>query len=398
MTDQPVYQDDNPFAPGTGTLTEHVVGRQDVFDLLGKALRGIDKGKLQGEDKLLKRTSMPPIVLTGPRGVGKTLLLRWMQKRAQEMEIHVARLEHAEDQTAGDAAANLLDEIAGGDESVLQLVKGFNFSILGTGGGVDLDKASLTYKKVLQAKLRKSPVALLMDEAHHYEAKYMGSMLQVGQRLINEQHPLVILLAGTPDLPSYLMNIEATFMTRSEDIYINLLATEESKDALSKPFADRGIEIEPEALEMMWGMTDNYPYFVQLVGSEVWKFLLKDGKRKVDAALVKKAEAGISHGRRKLYRKIYNEMSAGDLTSYALQAAATINRQEDAKAERETIEHDLRQKNKDLDAKKARKIVDRLQRLGFIWEGDEDRMETGIPSFLTYLQAKKQQASKEKGS
>ena len=398
MTAKPAKRRKKPFTPGTGHTPEHIGGRDEVFDVLEDALQSIAPSEVQEEDGMLEHDLTPPIVLTGPRGVGKTMLLRWMQKRAQEMKIHVVRLTHAKDLAAGDAMGRLLKKMAGDDKSLLKLLKGINLSVGPIGGGVTLREASLGYEQLLQARLSKGPVVVLMDEAHHYKEDIMGLMLHIGQQLITEQHPLVMLVVGTPDLRSYLMKIEATFMVRSEDIYINLLATGESKDALSKPFTDRGIKVEPQALEMMWSMTDNYPYFVQLVGAEVWKLLPSTGKRRVNVALVKKAEAGINRGRRNLYRKIYNEMSAGDLTSYALQAAATINRQKDAKAEREAIEHDLRQKNKDIDAKKTREIVDGLQRLGFIWEGDEDQMEAGIPSFFTYLQAKKQRAAKQRES
>ena len=388
-------QDENPFAPGPGTTPEHVVGRKREFKLLSRALRGIDKSKI--DNGLLKRASIPPIVITGPRGVGKTLLLAWMKEQAQEMKIHVARLSHVEDLPAGNAMKRLLDEIIGEEgEDFLKTVKGFNASIPGFGLGLNLkDKPAEGFEKILQARLRQGPMVLLMDEAHHYQAKYMGLMLQVGQRMISDRYPLVMLLAGTPDLNSYLMKIKATFMARRERIYINLLTTKESKDALSKPFTNRGIEVEPEALEMMWGMTDNYPYFVQLVGFDVWEALPKKGKQRVDVALVKRAEVEISRKRRYFYRDIYVEMSAEELISYALQAAETINRQEDAKAERDAIENDLRRKNRKLSAAKARHIVDRLQWLGFIWQGDEDQMEAGIHSFFTYLQATTQRVAKQ---
>ena len=379
-------QDANPFAPGFGVLPEYIGGRKREFALLRKALQSIDKSKI--EDGLLKRGSKVPIVLTGPRGVGKTLLLTLMEERAKEMEIPVTRLEHAKDLKKGDAMGRLIKEVARGvDKELLKKVKGFNASIPGFGLGLDFkDDPADGFAQLLQARLSQAPMALLMDEAHHYQAKYLGLMLQVGQRLISQRYPLVILLAGTPDLNSYLMKIEATFMTRSEDIYINLLATEESKDALSKPFTNRGIEIESQALEMMWGMTDNYPYFVQLVGSEVWEALSKDGKRQVDVALVEQAKAEISRKRRNFYRKIYKEMNDKELTPYALQVADTITRQKDATAKRKTIESVLQQKNSDLDPKEVREIVDLLQWLGFIWQGEEDHMEFGIPSFLTYLQ------------
>ncbi len=400
MTSQPAKRRKKPFTPGTGHTPEYVAGREDVFDVLEDALQSIAPSEVREEDGLLEHDLTPPIVLTGPRGVGKTLLLTWMQERAQEMEINVARLAHAKDLMAGDAMGRLLKELArGADKKALKAVKGFNASIPGFGLGVDLrDDPADGFEQVLRARLSQGPLALLMDEAHHYQENIMGFMLQSGQRLINEKYPLVILLAGTPDLPSYLTNIEATFMSRSEKIYINLLATEESKEALSEPFANRGIEVEPQALEIMWGMTDNYPYFVQLVGAEVWKLLPKDDeKRRVDVALVEQAKMAISRKHKYFYRDIYAELYKGKLTSHALRAAETINRQQDARAERETIENDLRKSNKKLSEDEAMDIVDSLQRIGFIWQGEEDRMEAGIPSFFTYLQAKKKQAATENG-
>ncbi len=200
---------------------------------------------------------------------------------------------------------------------------------------------------------------------------------------------------GTPDLLSYLNKIDAGFLERSEVIHINSLATEESKDGLRKPFADRGIEVEPEALEMMWGMTDNYPYFVQLVGAEIWKSLPKEGRRQVDVALFDQVQGELSDDLRDFFSLLYDEMSTKGLTSYALQAAEAITRQQCAAVGVKDIEIVLQQENSDLGAADARSIVERLRWLGFIWRGEEDRLEIGIPSFFTYIQAKKQRAAKQ---
>ena len=391
MAMSPADQDENPFAPGPGTIPEHVVGRQKEFALLEEALQGIDRSKIQ-DDGLLERPSMAPLALTGPRGVGKTLMLAWMEERAQEMGIHVARLEHVEDLLVpGDTLPNLFDEVAGDDEDLLQGSNG-----IFTDAGVDLSEAVRIYRKMLEAKLRQGPVAMLMDEAHHYQDEYMEFVLRIGEQLIDERHPLVMLVVGTPDLLSYLHKIDAGFLKRSEVIHINLLAAAESKDGLSKPFADRGIEVEPQALEMMRGLTDNYPYFVQLVGREAWRTL--QGKRQVDVALVDQAQGELSGDLRRFFSLLYDEMRAKGLESYALQAAEAITRQQGAAVGVKDIEIVLQQENSALSAADARSIVERLRWLGFIWRGEEDRLEISIPSFFTYLQAQEQQAVTRKAS
>ena len=393
MTAQPARRRKNPFTPGTGHRPEHVAGRKREFALLEEAQQGIDRSEIQA-DGLLERPSMAPLVLTGPRGVGKTMMLTWMEDRAQEMGIPVARLAHVKDLLApGDTLLNLFDEVAGGDEDLLQ-----GSRVIFTDAGVDLPAAVRIYSKILESKLRQGPVALLMDEAHHYQDEYMEFILRVGEQLIDERHPLVMLVVGTPDLLSYLHKIDAGFLERSKVIHINSLATAESKSGLSKPFTDRGIEIEPQALEMMWGMTDNYPYFVQLVGEAVWEALPSEGKRQVDVALFDQAQEGINDDLRGFFSLLYDEMSAKRLTAYALQAAEAIIRQQGTALGVKDIEIVLQQENSALSAADARSIVERLRWLGFIWRGEEDRLEISIPSFFTYMQAKKEQVAKKMGN
>ncbi len=385
----------NPFSFGAGTCPEHVVGRQRGFKLLGRALRTIEPSEIQ-KDGRLECTSMAPIVLMGPRGAGKTLLLDWMRERAQEMGIHVARLKYAKDLSPGEAMERLLNEITGdADNGLLRLLRGSKYASVGTDKGMSWREVAYMYEHALEARLRQGPMVLMMDEAHHYQLDIMGFMLWFAHDLITRRHPLVMLLAGAPDLCSYMISLKTRFFAMSEDIYINLLATEESKEALSDPFTNCGIEVAPEALEMMWGMTDNYPYFVQLVGSEVWEALPKKGKRRVDVALVEKAQTGISRKRGIFYGKIYDEMNKRQLAPYALQVAEVITRQKDATAKRKTVVSVLQQKNANLSEEDAQDIVDRLQWLGFIWHAGESQMEAGIPSFFTYLQEMEQATEDE---
>ena len=76
---------DNPFHPGTGTLPDHLAGREQEQALLKQSLAAIagpresDYGPLRGEVP-------PPLKIVGSRGVGKTALLTWAKTRGRCLE------------------------------------------------------------------------------------------------------------------------------------------------------------------------------------------------------------------------------------------------------------------------------------------------------------------------
>ena len=59
----------NPFAPGSGQLPPYLGGREDQQQALRRMLSYVEAG----------RTTPRDVVLIGPRGNGKTVLLRWFE-------------------------------------------------------------------------------------------------------------------------------------------------------------------------------------------------------------------------------------------------------------------------------------------------------------------------------
>ncbi len=389
MAAKPAKQDKNPFACRTGTLPEHIVGRKRGFKDLEEALWTIRPGKFE-KDGRMKSPPISPIVFTGPRGTGKTLMLDWMEERAQEMGIYVARVNNFQDLAEGTALRRLLDAVAGGVYKVLlKLLKSFGLAVEQVGEEEMTPSAAFyAYEDALEAKLRQGPVLLLMEDVHLYEIDVLEALLYAAQDLVSGRYPCVLVLAGTPELDHSIIKTRAGFMARAPSIDINLLKTEDSKKALSKPFADRDIEVEPQALEMMWDMTGNHPYFVQLVGSEIWKSLPPDGKKKVDVALVEQAREAINSKRRDFFRAIYDELKDEEIASYALQVGEEI---EESGPMYRHIKRFLLDKNSDLSNEDAHRIAFRLEDLGFVWHeyGESDRL-LGFPAFLPYLREKEQ--------
>lgn len=57
-----------PFKPGFGGMPPHLAGRQEEQDLFRGLLTDMENGEPLASD----------VVLYGPRGNGKTVLLRWL--------------------------------------------------------------------------------------------------------------------------------------------------------------------------------------------------------------------------------------------------------------------------------------------------------------------------------
>ena len=231
------------------------------------------------------------------------------------------------------------------------------------------------------------PVLLWMDEVMHYDIKSLASVLQISQMMIEERLPLAAILAGTPDLEDHLMNTYASFLVRSENLRFNQFKDDESADALRTPLANCGIEVEDAALEMMVSLTDNYPYFVQMIGDEVWDALVEKQQMRVDVALVETAGKKMLKERDHFYGKGYRELVRRELAPYARQVLDLMGSFANKRATQEMIEAELMSKNSGLSKNQARIIVQKLKHKDFLWAYEKDSLGPGRPSFYTYMEA-----------
>ena len=381
----------SPFAPGFGTIPEYVAGRRTELRRLRGTLQYIADNRQ--ENGRLPRTPPAPIVLIGPRGVGKTLLLGCLGEQAEDKGVHIARLSQMADVSGGDMMAKLVQAIAGDEgEGYLERLKAVNVNLGEFGGGVEFHQKALAgFKQMLQIKLKEKSMVFLMDEVQHYHAGSLGMVLQVAQELINSKYPLMVLLAGTPDMNSLLMKIKASFVVRSEKMSINLLADEDIREGFEKPFAARRIEVKEDALQKMQSLTDGYPYFIQTVGEAVWNTLQdeqgEEKRKRVDLPLVERAIINMEKRRKMFYSDLYNEMYFEHLLPCAKQVAGIIKRNDNQPTSRGVFEAGLEQMDKGLlPDKEVTEIVSILEDRGFLWPNEEGLLGPGIPSFISFVE------------
>lgn len=277
----------NPFSPGAGSPPPELVGRDPILEQ-ARILLGRIKTKRPEKSMLL----------TGLRGVGKTVLLNEIERRAKADGYRALSMEAHEDKLLGPLIApNLrtllydLNRLAGAGDKVkrgLAVLRSFVGALKVTVGDVsfgldiepeegaadsgdlEIDLANLFVAVAEAAEERKSAVALLIDEIQYFSHKELGALIMAMHKVQQRQLPLVLLGAGLPILPG----LAGESKSYAERLFsfpdIGALSEEDSAKALREPAQAAGVAFEPNALKEVFRLTKGYPYFLQEWGYQAW--------------------------------------------------------------------------------------------------------------------------------
>ena len=213
----------------------------------------------------LKRQDSPPsdIVIYGPRGNGKTVLIEWSRREAETFNLGVADLLGVHLESEERLAAGLSVE-----RRWLDMLRGFPL------GPVGIRLGSLPPGPVpsaLARRVRKGPFLVLIDEAHMLGVEPGRSLLNTVQAFRRMELPVLLILAGTPDLPGHLRTMGASFWDRSEQLPLGRLEPAAAADAVRVPLEEHGRSIEDAALDRVVRASDSYPFFLQVWGTALWQ-------------------------------------------------------------------------------------------------------------------------------
>ncbi len=279
----------NPYAPGAGQRPPELAGRDEQLRTFDVVLERIARGR-----------SERSIVLTGLRGVGKTVLLNALRSSAVRADWGTGKLEARPDQRLrrplAAAAHQAVREIgpprADEVDQVLGIIKSFALRDAPTGaklrdrwqpgidvaevsgradsGDIEIDLVELfTDIGGLAADVGKG-VAFFIDEMQDLEAEDVSALCAACHEISQSGLPVMVVGAGLPHLPAVL----SASKSYSERLFryqrIDRLPREAADRALVGPASEEGCEFTPEALEAMYAVTAGYPYFIQAYGKVVW--------------------------------------------------------------------------------------------------------------------------------
>ena len=359
------------FMPGSGQLPPYLAGREAEQALLQRYL------------EVLRGSGTVPcdIVLSGPRGNGKTALLRWFERRIEAAEPPVDVVWLTPDAIRD--LDGLATELAppGRFESLLPDTA--NLSIGFGSAGWQLHGRSASLTRLLASRCKRRPLALLLDEAQNLD-EALGRALLNSSQSVRARAPFLLVLAGTPNLESCLNAMGATFWDRAEHLGIGRLDAEASADALVKPIEGQGSSVSPEALERVVAESQHYPYFIQIWGESLWSKTWESRTRLIDAALVADARPRFESRKAKYYGNRHVELSESGLLPAAAAVAGAFRGGTLTDAELRRAIDEVRSETRFDDSGAA---ALRLRELGYIWRppGQID-WEPGIPSLMRFIQ------------
>ncbi len=276
----------NPFSPGAGSPPPELVGRDGLLELT-RVLLGRTRQKRPEKS----------IMLTGLRGVGKTVLLNEIERLAQANGYRTILVEaHDEKSLAALLAPELrrllfnLDRMAGAGDKArrgLAVLKGFlagvKVNLLGIeigidaeqgtadSGDIEADLPNLFVAVAEAAAERNTLVALLIDEVQYLNRAELSALIMAMHKMQQRQLPLVLLGAGLPILPALAGESKSYAERLFPFPIIGPLNESDAAKALQDPVQAVGVSYETAALQSIFQLTLGYPYFLQEWGYQTWK-------------------------------------------------------------------------------------------------------------------------------
>jgi hypothetical protein len=281
----------NPYAPGAGQRPPELAGRDTELSAFDVVLERIAHGRPERS-----------LVLTGLRGVGKTVLLNQLRSAAISRGWGTGKIEARPEQSlrrpVSSALHMALRELGPRHkdqesiEEVLGVLKAFALRETpadakvrdrwqpgidvpaATGradsGDMEIDLVELLSDAAGVAADIGSGIALFIDEMQDVQPDDVSAICAACHELSQQGAPLIVVGAGLPHLPAVLSASKSYSERLFRYLRIDRLDREAADRALLAPAAREDVEFELAALDALYAAADGYPYFVQAYGKVTW--------------------------------------------------------------------------------------------------------------------------------
>jgi len=282
----------NPFKPGAGHSPPYLAGR--------------DAEKAEFRKLLAQTTILSNLILTGLRGVGKTVLLEELKPIAMKEKWLWVGTDLSEASTVNETTIvqRLLADLSVVTSAITvsepASPKGFSlspevknnnlnfaglFSLYDGQPGLAADKLKAVLEVVWKclSNFGVRGIVFAYDEAqtmsdHSREKQFpLSLLLDVFQSIQRKDIPFMLVLVGLPTLATKLVEAR-TYSERMFDIQIlGKLSTKDSTEAIRKPIesAKCPVKFSPQTVDLIVGVSGGYPYFIQFICKELFDVFIQ---------------------------------------------------------------------------------------------------------------------------
>lgn len=390
----------NPYAPGAGQRPPELAGRDEQLDAFEVVLQRVQKGRPERS-----------MVLTGLRGVGKTVLLNTLRSTAVRRKWGTGKLEARPDQRLrrplssalhqairelGHPESDEVDQVLGVIKAFAQRESGADAKLRdrwspgidvpaakgrADSGDIEIDLVELlTDVGGLAADVGKG-IAVFIDEMQDLGPDDVSALCAACHELSQSGLPVIVVGAGLPHLPAVL----SASKSYSERLFryqrIDRLARDQADRALIAPAADEDAVYDQEALDAMYAATGGYPYFVQAYGKAVWDRAPSSPITAEDVAVAApEAEAELAVG---FFGSRYERATPGEREYLRAMSDVAV-----AAEENDEIESVATADVAAVLGKKPQSLSparDALLKKGLIYSGERGQIAFTVPHFGRYL-------------
>ncbi len=286
----------NPYAPGAGQRPPELAGRDRELEQFEVTLERVSAGRPERS-----------MVLSGLRGVGKTVLLNALRGQAvqrawgtgkiearpdQSIRIPVAQAVHAavrevahrhRDPDRVDAVAGVLKSFA--LRTQLADRKGMRWAppvdaaaVKGRAdsGDLELDLIELFGDVSSLARDLGVGIALYVDEMQDISTEELAAVCGACHEISQQGAPLIVVGAGLPHLPVALAASKSYAERLFRYVSVDRLPREMAERAWRLPASSEDVTFQDDAIDELYRLTDGYPYFVQAYGKVTWDAAVGD--------------------------------------------------------------------------------------------------------------------------
>lgn len=294
----------NPYAPGAGQRPPELAGRDRELQQFDVTLERVAQGRPERS-----------MVLSGLRGVGKTVLLNALRSQAVQRAWGTGKIEARPDQSirlplaqALHASLRELGHRHRDPERVdeaMAVLKSFALQTTADerrtarasapkgrvwtppidvaaargradSGDLELDLIELFNAAASLGRDLGVGIAVFIDEMQDISADELGALCGACHEISQQGVPLIVVGAGLPHLPVALSASKSYAERLFRYVHVDRLPRDMAERAWTLPAASEGATYAPKALEELYHLTDGYPYFVQAYGKAVWDLALSD--------------------------------------------------------------------------------------------------------------------------